>query len=123
MLALGLFAITVLAALTASKEDGSAEPTVPVARPPAPPTQTLAFAQPAPAKPPVRRVRTGARVVVRVSSTVAGQTELEGLGLIEPVEPGVPASFDVLATRPGRYVVALLPVEGSRAVLGTLVVG
>jgi hypothetical protein len=122
VMALGLFAITILASLSVPTEDRSADAPPRAAQPAAPPPKTIAFTAPGPAKPRVKRVAAGAHVIVRVESEVAGQAQIEALGLVQPVEPGSPASFDVLASRPGRYEVALLPVEGRRAVLGTLVV-
>ena len=120
MVVVGMLVLTALAGLSAPVEKSSDEP----AQPPraSAPVQTVALRHPAPEKPPVRRVKRGSRVVVRVSSSVAGQVEIDGLGLLQPVAPVAPASFDVLATRPGRYQVVLLPLDGEQRVLGTVVV-
>jgi hypothetical protein len=120
MIVVGMLVLTALAGLSAPVEESSDEPAPPPR--PAAPLQTVSLKHPAPEVPPVRRVRQGSRVVVRVSSSVAGQVEVEGLGLLQPVAPVAPASFDVLATRPGRYQVVMLPVDGERRVIGTVVV-
>jgi hypothetical protein len=121
MIVVGMLVLTALAGLSAPVEKPSKD-TGPPPRPAAP-LRTVSLKHPPPEEPPVRRVRRGARVVVRVSSSVAGQVEVEGLGLVQAVAPVAPASFDVLATRPGRYLVVMLPVDGERRILGTVVVG
>jgi hypothetical protein len=66
---------------------------------------------------------TGAHAILRVGSGRAGQIALGGLGRDAPVEPGTPASFDLLATRPGSYEVVFTPVGGGPAVpVGRLLV-
>ena len=47
---------------------------------------------------------------------------MPGLGLVQAVEPGTPAVFDVLATRPGRYDVAFEPVVGRAVRIGRVIV-
>jgi hypothetical protein len=122
MIVVGMLILTALAGLSAPVEKKADAPAVPPPKPAAP-QATVALRHPPPRRLPVRKVRTGARVVLNVSSSTAGQVEVDGLGLIQAVAPASPVSFDVLATRPGRYQVVLLPVEGDRRVLGTLVVG
>ena len=73
-------------------------------------------------EPPVRRLRAGTHVTLQVASTRAGEVLLRGLGLVQPVEPGTPASFDVLLTAPGRYDAVLDPVAGRPVRVGRLVV-
>ncbi|MBM3667588.1 MAG: hypothetical protein FJW90_08960 [Actinobacteria bacterium] len=53
-------------------------------------------------------VRLGDQLALTVSSPKADQVELPALGLLEPVVPGAPASFDVLARRRGDYGVRLV---------------
>ena len=122
--ALVLAAVSLGAALTAPREEAEegARP-----RAPAPPTSTpgavsIGLAHPVEGRPPVREVRTGAHVVLRVRARTDGNVEIPGLGLIEQVTPSAPAVFDLLATRPGRYEVVLAPLAGERIELGTLAV-
>ena len=122
MIVVGMLILTALAGLSAPAEKKAGEPAAPPPKPAAP-QATVSLRHPAPRQPPVRRVPPGARVVLNVSSATAGQVLVDGLGLIQAVAPAAPVTFDVLATRPGRYQVVLLPVQGDRRVLGTLVVG
>ena len=123
MIAVGMLVLTAIAGLSAPVEKKKADDPPPPAARPVQAEQRVSLRNPPPRRLPVRRVRTGARVVLEVSSGVPGQVEVDGLGLLQAVAPAAPVSFDVLATRPGRYQVVLLPVEGDRRVLGTLVVG
>ena len=123
MFALVLSALSLGAALAPPPKDDD-EPATTAARPrttPAGPSQ-IELRQPAPEVPPVRRVRTGAHVVLRVSARQPGSVEIPALGLIQPVEPGTPAQFDLLASRPGRYDVHLVATGAERTRLGTLLV-
>ena len=98
---------------------------VPASRPApagAPATLNVAFRHPVRGAPPVRDVRRGARVVVRVQAGTPGDVEIAGLGLIQPAAPGAPAVFDLIATRPGRYDVSLRAVAGESIPIGTLAV-
>jgi hypothetical protein len=122
-IAVGMLVLTLLAGLSAPREqDRNASQTAPAAAPVEPPL-TVVMRHPAGARPPLRRVRSGVRVLLRVSSEAAGQVEVEGLGLVQPVDPATPATFDVLASRAGRYRVVFLPARGDRFAVGTLVVG
>jgi hypothetical protein len=121
-----LAAVSLGAALTAPREeeDDSEPPARPAPRTRTPGAVTVAFRQPVEGGPPVRDVRTGAHVVLRVSARTAGEVEVTGLGLNQSVTPAAPAVFDLLATRAGRYDVVLVPLTGpERIKLGTLVVG
>ena len=121
--ALVLSALSLGAALAPPPKDDE-EPATTAARPrtPAPGPTAIELRQPAPEVPPVRRVRTGAHIVLRVSARQSGSVEIPGLGLLQPVEPGTPALFDLLASRPGRYDVNLVATGAERTKLGTLVV-
>ncbi|HEX8741767.1 MAG TPA: hypothetical protein VF712_01420 [Thermoleophilaceae bacterium] len=117
-------AVTLIAALAAPREPTGDLPASAQTDRRAPlQAVTVAFRHPVEAEPPVRTVRGGTHVVVRVQAAVAGDVELAGLGLIEPVAPGTPAELDVLATRSGRFDVNLRSVAGERTRLGTLAVG
>ena len=123
--ALVLAAVSLGAALSAPREEADDPPRP---RAPAPPSSTpgaisIALDHPVEGRPPVREVRTGAHVVLRVRARAEGNVEIPALGLIEPVSRSAPAVFDLLATRPGRYEVVLVPLGGERIELGTLVVG
>ena len=117
--------VTAIAALTtpAERDDAPVAPTpAPAPRAAAPATVPVVFRHPVEATPPVREVRRGAHVVIRVEAGFAGDVEIAGLGLIQPVAPGTPAVFDVLPDRVGRFDVSLHSVAGERTKLGTLVV-
>jgi hypothetical protein len=121
--AIALAVVTAVAAVSGPREDDDpAAPSIPAPRAATPAAVTVAFRHPVEARPPERPVRNGAHVVVRVEAAVAGNVEIPGLGLIQPVAPGTPAVFDVLADRSGDYEVALLAVNGERTRLGTLAV-
>ena len=101
-------------------EEEARGPSLPVPRSTAPTAVSLAFRHPVEDAPPVRAVRRGSHVLIRVQAQVPGDVELRGLGLVAPVTPGTPAVFDVLASRTGRYEVSLLSVAGERTRLGQL---
>ena len=121
--ALVLSALSLGAALAPAPEEDDEEPATTAARPRATPGPArIELRQPAPETPPVRRVRAGAHVILRVSARQAGSVEIPALGLIQPVEPGTPALFDLIASRPGRYDVNLLSTGAESTRLGTLFV-
>jgi hypothetical protein len=122
MIAVGMLVLTALAALSAPVDEPGDDARPAPARPAEPP-KTVTLRAPARGKSPVHRVRRGLRVVLEVRSSVAGQVEIGGLGLLQTVDPGAPATFDIVTTRPGRYDVTLLPATGARSRLGTIVVG
>ena len=122
--ALVLAAVSFGAALSAPDEEGEPATTTPqTARNASPAAVTTTLAQPVRGEPPVRRVRAGAHVVLRVSAAAAGNVEIPALGLIQAVSPGTPAVFDLLASRAGRYTVAHVSLSGERTRLGALQVG
>ena len=119
--ALVFAAVAFGAAISAPSEDEEpAGPSRPIPRTTAPAAVNVAFRHPAGGAPPVRAVRRGSHVVVRVEAQIAGDVELLGLGLTAAVTPGTPAVFDLLATRAGRYEVSLLSIAGERTRLGLL---
>ncbi|MEX2196446.1 MAG: hypothetical protein WD844_14270 [Thermoleophilaceae bacterium] len=65
-------------------------------------------------------IEAGERAVVTVAVEDAGQVAIQGLGLIQAAEPGTPARFDVLPSRPGRYEVTFRPVEGEPERIGII---
>lgn len=72
--------------------------------------------------PATENVETGERVIVTVEAGEPGEVELQGLGRIQPVEPGTPAVFDLFTDSTGRFEVVYEPVEGPSRAVGTLVV-
>ena len=113
--------VAFISALTApSGDDEPAPPTGPAPRTSTPAAVELAFRHPVEEEPPVRSVRRGTHAIVRVQAQVAGDVEIAGLGLIEPVTPGTPAVFDLLASRAGRFEVRLISVAGERTLLGVI---
>jgi hypothetical protein len=91
-LVLGMVVLTLLASLSAPSEETDDRPAPPPASgAPAAESTTLSFRHPAPTSVPVRRVRAGARVVVRVATKVPGEAEIQSLGLLEPAGPADPA--------------------------------
>ena len=116
--------VTVIASIAGPRdEDDPPEPSLPEVRRSPLEGLTVAFRHPVEEAPPVRNVRGGTRVVVRVQAAIAGDVEIPGLGLSTPVAPGTPAVFDILAERPGRYDVVLRSIAGERTQLGSLAVG
>ena len=103
-------------------QGGVALPATPSAPAAALPERTIAFQYPAPRRARSVRIALGAHAIVRVGSTQPGQVTLAGLGRVLPVEPGTPASFDLLATRAGSYDVMFEPVSGPAVRIGRLVV-
>ena len=122
--ALVFAAVTAVSVISASREedDGPAAPP-PAPRPAAATTVEVAFRHPVQGVPPVRDIPTGSHVVITVQAAAPGNVEIADLGLLQPVGPGTPAVFDVLADRPGRYDVSLLSVAREGTKLGTLAVG
>jgi hypothetical protein len=122
--ALVLAAVSLAAALSSPREEEeSPPPSGPIPRATAPAAVNVGFRHPVAKEPPVRTVRNGAHVIVRVQAQVAGNAEIAGLGLLQSVAPGTPAVFDLLAARSGRFEVSLVSVAGERTRLGTLEVG
>jgi hypothetical protein len=131
-----LILLAVLIVLTAVA--GSLAP-VPVAPPQPTPSPTATGRPAAPgahARPPARDVRAAvsaasdrgerriaARVGDQVSITVMAGDAIDSVALgdldVEPLEPGVPARFDLLADAVGRYPLVLLD---ERRRIGTLIV-
>jgi hypothetical protein len=122
--ALVLVAVSLGASLAAPEEEGEPATTTPQRTPSSTPTATVTtLRHPVDGRPPVRRVRLGAHVVLRVTAGTPGNVEVEGLGLLEPVTETSPAAFDLLASEPGRHAVVLVTLDGERIPLGTLAVG
>jgi hypothetical protein len=87
------------------------------------PVKTLSLRYPPPREAPHPRVDAGSHVVVQVTASEPGQVTVQALGLVGAAEPETPARFDVLASRPGRYVVAFQRAAGGAArTVGTLTV-
>ena len=113
--------VTLIAAISAPREDDDSPATTDPAPRAAPSTTvTVRFRHPVEGAPPVRLVRRGSHLAIRVEAGVAGDVEIPGLGLIQPVAPGTPAVFDVLANRTGRFDLSLRSVAAERTKLGTL---
>ena len=119
--AIVLAAVSFGAALSAPDEDPEPATTTPqTARSTTPAAITTTLAQPVRGEPPVRQVRAGAHVVLRVSAAAPGNVEIPGLGLLQAVAPGTPAVFDLLASRPGSFTVMHISLSGERTRLGVL---
>lgn len=74
-------------------------------------------------RPPSRRsVPLEAHVIVTVDAPASGEVELEGLDLLQPVEPRTPAVFDLFTDRAGSFDVLYTPVEDETRRIGTLTV-
>lgn len=56
-------------------------------------------------------VEVGDQLTLRVRWNRSGLVEIAALGLLEPVAPGAPARFDLLAREPANYGVRLLDPE------------
>jgi hypothetical protein len=67
-----------------------------------------------------RRVREGSSFALEVPVREPGEVVLDGLGLRQDADTHTPAQFYVLASPPGRYAVAFVPVLGDRRVIGHL---
>jgi hypothetical protein len=67
-----------------------------------------------------RRVREGSSFALEVPVREPGNVVLDGLGLSQTADPHTPAQFYLLASPPGRYAVAFVPVLGERRVIGHL---
>ena len=123
VLAIFLLAVSFGAAITAPDDEGEPATTTPqTARSSSPAAVTLTLTHPVRGKPPERRVDVNDHIVLRVNTALVGNVEIGGLGLIQGVGPRTPTTFDILASRPGRYPVELVPTAGERLRLGTLVV-
>ena len=72
------------------------------------------------ARPVTRRVREGSSFALEVPVREPGDVVLDELGLRQSADPHTPAQFYVLASPPGRYAVAFVPVLGGRRVIGHL---
>jgi len=62
-------------------------------------------------RPAIVRARPGDVVELTVEGDVLDGVELEGLNEIEPLEPGSPARFEILAEAEGRYAIRLLDAD------------
>jgi hypothetical protein len=122
--AIVLAAVSFGAALSAPDDDGEPATTTPqTTRSASPAAVTATLAQPVRREPPVRRVRAGAHVVLRVSAAAPGNIEIPSLGLLQPAAPRTPAVFDLIASRAGRFTVQHVSLSGERTRLGVLAVG
>jgi hypothetical protein len=125
--ALLLFALVLgLTALVASiapppRHEAAAPAPTPDTESASPPV-TLAWTfPPAGHKPAVRRVTTGAHLVVAVSARAAGQASIPKLGRTIAMTETTPARFDLVAPPAGRYDVLFQPALGEAARVGTIV--
>jgi hypothetical protein len=101
-----------------SRQDVSVR--TPAERPqPTGPTRELTFDA---ARPRTRSVARGTHVVIRIATPEPGEVAIPPLGLSGTAAPGTPASFDVLAERPGRFDIGFAAVAGATRRAGTLVV-
>ena len=74
-------------------------------------------------RPRTSRLEARRPATILVEVEVAGQAELQGLGLIAPAAPATPARFELLADEPGTYPVVFIPAaSGVRTRAGTLIV-
>jgi hypothetical protein len=119
-LVLGLTALATAVAPAPPPRD-AATVAPPAPRPPVEAVTTLSLTAPAPGKPPVRAVRSGAHVVLDVQSAEGGEASIPALGRTESVAAATPARFDLLVPGAGRYDVLFTPALGSPARIGTLV--
>jgi hypothetical protein len=122
-LVLGVVALVEALAPVPRERRATEPPRSTAPQPPAAPVRTVRFAYPMGRKLVTARVPAGAHVLVQVRASAPGQAMLPGFGLVQPAEPATPATFDVLATRPGSYEVRFEPAQGLGAVLGRLDVG
>ena len=67
-----------------------------------------------------RRVQEGSSFRLEVPVREPGDVVVDRLGLRQSADPHTPAQFYVLASPPGRYAVAFVPVLGDRRVIGHL---
>jgi hypothetical protein len=113
---LGLAAIVAAVSGTRSghsrTDTAPAAPSTASARPGPARQATIRFDADGPAVTRTAHVDEAVTVVVKVDEP--GPVELQGLGLADDAEPLTPASFDVLAARPGRHAVLLVPPDGVR---------
>ncbi len=119
-----LFIVAILMGITAITAGLAAPPRRPAATPP------VAGAGPSAGDPAEMRrtldaggrartvaVEEGDHVVLTVRSDLTDTVEVVGLDRLAPVAPGLPATFDILADRPGLFPV-VLTADGGR--LGAL---
>jgi heme/copper-type cytochrome/quinol oxidase subunit 2 len=120
LLALVLGVVAVVESLVPVPRERAAEehPPAPTAARGTGPVRTVRMRYPARRRAVPLRVADGAHVVIEVESASAGQASIPGLGLVQAVEPGTPARFDVLATHPGLYGVAFDPIDAPPARVG-----
>lgn len=89
------------------------------AQPAAGPNAEIRFAVGRPRK--TETLEAGIAATVTASVEEPGEVSIDGLGLIAQADPLVPARFDVLSTRPGRYAVRFTAVPDSKSrLLGIL---
>jgi hypothetical protein len=121
-LVLGLSAL--VASIAPPPEDREEEPreapAVENAAPAIAPASVSLSALSARARPPTKRVRVGSRFTLEVAVPAPGDVVLEDLGLRQTADRLAPARFELLATPPGRYEVAFLPIQGIRRVAGRI---
>lgn len=108
-----------------SRDDERGTDTTVAASPPAPgpamPRMPVRIAARGPKAPPVtRRVRQGSSFRLEVPVREPGDVVVDQLGLRQSADPRTPAQFYVLASPPGSYEVAFVPVLGDRRVIGHL---
>jgi hypothetical protein len=70
-------------------------------------------------KPETIRMRVGDQLQLTVDGSAPDQVEIPRLDLLEPLDLGAPARFDLLADEPGTYTIRLLE---ARRTIGKLVV-
>jgi hypothetical protein len=70
-------------------------------------------------KPETIRMRVGDQLQLTVGSRAPDQVEIVRLDLLEPIDLGAPARFDLLADEPGTYTIRLLE---ARRTVGKLLV-
>jgi hypothetical protein len=103
---------------TAPPATKTASATAPGAKTPQP--TTIEFRSGA--KPQTRELELGQPATVLVAVETPGQVDIPTLGLSEPAEPLTPATFEVLATAPGRHAITVQPAasETLPSRIGTL---
>src|SRR2546421_5224755 len=125
LMALVLGVVALVEALAPVPRERSATE-APRAVPPPPianPARDIRFAYPSGKRLETARVPTGAHLLIQVRASAPGQATLPAFGLVQSAEPATPASFDVLATKPGTYQVRFDPVTGLAGLVGRIQVG
>jgi hypothetical protein len=110
---LGLTALAAGLAPRRSAQDAGAPPAAQATLPPAAPVKRTLDAERSDQR---VRARVGQPVAIAVQSDAIDSVSLEDYGA-KPVEPGLPALFDLLADTPGRYAIELVD---ARRTIGTL---